>query len=376
MPVSMPTSEPETRPVIDHAARLARARARMADAGIDALLLSVGTDLPYLLGYEAMASERLTMAVIPLHGRPTLLVPELEAPRVDVDPTVCDLVAWSETEQPVDLVADRLAGVDRVAIGDHTWARFLLALQGAVPRVGFGPASAVVGSLRLEKDDAEIALLAAAGAAADRVVGRLAGTRFSGRTERQLAALIAEALVEEGHDTAAFAIVASGPNGASPHHEPTGRIVEEGDIVVTDFGGRLGGYFSDTTRTFSVGEPTTEAATAHEALHAAQRAGFAAIRPGVAAGEVDAVTRAVLEDAGYGPWFIHRTGHGIGLEVHEEPYLVTGNDEPLSAGMVFSVEPGIYLPDRFGMRIEDIAVVTEDGGRSLNESPRNLVVVD
>ena len=347
----------------------------MAGAGIDALLLSVGTDLPYLIGYEAMASERLTMAVIPAAGRPTLLVPELEAPRVDVDPTLCDTVAWGETEQPVDLVADRLAGVSTAAIGDHTWTRFLLALQDAVPEVRFRPASTVVGPLRLVKDEAEIALLAAAGAAADRVAARLAGTRFSGRTERDLAGLIAGALVEEGHDTAAFAIVASGPNGASPHHEPTDRVIEEGDVVVTDFGGRLGGYFSDTTRTFSVGDPTSEVAAAHDALHAAQRAGLEAIRPGVPAGEVDAATRAVLEEAGYGRWFIHRTGHGIGLEVHEEPYLVTGNDEPLRAGMAFSVEPGIYIPGRFGMRIEDIVVVTDDGARRLNESPRRLVVV-
>jgi Xaa-Pro aminopeptidase len=359
----------------DRGGRIARARERMAAAEVDVLLLSVGTDLPYLLGYEAMASERLTMAVLPLDGRPTLLVPRLEAPRVEIDPELCDLVAWGETDQPVAMVADRLAGVERAAIGDHTWARFLIALQDAAPEVRFVPASSIVAPLRLVKDETEIALLAEAGAAADRVAEQLAGAQFSGRTERDLAGFIAGALVEEGHDTAAFTIVASGPNGASPHHEPTDRAIEIGDTVVADFGGRLGGYFSDTTRTFSVGEPSPEVAAAHEALHAAQQAGVDAISPGVPAGDVDAAARAVLDDADFGEWFIHRTGHGIGLEVHEDPYLVAGNDEPLGTGMAFSVEPGIYVPGRFGMRIEDIVVVTGGGARRLNESSRRLVVV-
>ncbi len=181
--------------------------------------------------------------------------------------------------------------------------------------------------------------------------------------------------MEEGHDVAAFAIVASGPNAASPHHEPTDRVLERGDTVVADFGGSIGGYFSDTTRTFSVGEPSAEVSAAHDALQRAQQAGLEAVRPGVTAEEIDGATRRVLADAGFAEWFIHRTGHGIGLEVHEEPYLVAGNPQPLQPGMVFSVEPGIYVPGRFGMRIEDIVVVTTAGGRRLNESPHLLRVV-
>ncbi|CAN5318071.1 MAG: M24 family metallopeptidase [Acidimicrobiia bacterium] len=359
----------------DHAGRITRAREAMSAAGVDVLLLSVGSDLPYLTGYEAMPSERLTMAVIPLEGTASLVVPELEAPRVEVNPEVCSVLAWGEHERPVDLVGAMVAGASRVAIGDHTWSRFLLALQERVSEIRFVPASTITAPLRLVKDATEIALLAAAGAAADRVATRLAGQRFTGRTERNLARFIADALVEEGHDTAAFTIVASGPNGASPHHEPTDRVIETGDTVVLDFGGRIGGYCSDTTRTFSVGEPPTEVAATYAALRMAQQAGFEAVRPGVAAESIDAVTRRVLDDAGYGQHFIHRTGHGIGLEVHEDPYLIAGNRRPLEPGMAFSVEPGVYVPGRFGMRIEDIVVVTMDGGRRLNESSRELVAV-
>ncbi len=355
--------------------RIARAREAMAVAGVDIMVLSVGADLPYLIGYEAMPSERLTMAVFPATGTPRLLVPELEAPRVAVDPEVCRVQPWGERERPVDLIAAMLAGASTVAIGDHTWARFLLALQEGASSLRFVPASTITAPLRLVKDHGEIALLTAAGAAADRVAARLAAERFSGRTERHLGRFVADALVEEGHDTAAFTIVASGPNGASPHHEPTDRVIELGDTVVIDFGGRIGGYCSDTTRTFSVGEPSTEVAAAYEALQRAQQTGVEAVRPGVTAESIDTATRRVLDDAGYGRWFIHRTGHGIGLEVHEDPYLVAGNHRPLEPGMAFSVEPGVYLPGRFGMRIEDIVVVTANGGRRLNESSRALVVV-
>ncbi|MDQ3781772.1 MAG: Xaa-Pro peptidase family protein, partial [Actinomycetota bacterium] len=284
--------------------RIARAREAMAVAGIDAMVLSVGTDLPYLIGYEAMPSERLTMAVFPATGTPRLLVPELEAPRVAIDPEVCQVQSWGEQERPVDLIAAMLAGTSTVALGDHTWARFLLALQDRAPLLRFVPASTITAPLRLLKDDGEIALLAAAGTAADRVAIRLAAARFSGRTERNLGRFVADALVEESHDTAAFTIVASGPNGASPHHEPTDRVIERGDTVVVDFGGRIGGYCSDTTRTFSVGEPAGEVAAAYEVLQRAQQTGVEAVRPGVTAESIDAATRRVLDDAGYGRWFI------------------------------------------------------------------------
>ncbi len=358
----------------DHAGRLRRARAAMASTRVDALLLSVGTDLPYLLGYEAMASERLTMAVIPAEGDVTLFVPRLEAPRVQRIDDVFTVRSWGETDHPVDTVADLVRGATTVAIGDHTWSRFLLALQDALPDVRFQPASPLTAPLRLVKEPGETELLRGAGAAADRVARHLIGEPFSGRAEKDLARWIGDALVQEGHDSAAFTIVASGPNSASPHHQPGHRMIRHGDTVVLDFGGRIGGYCSDTSRTFSVGAPPGEVTEVYQVLREAQQAGVDAVRPGATAESVDGAARRVIEDAGYGEHFIHRTGHGIGLEVHEDPYLVDGNTQLLEPGMVFSVEPGIYLAGRFGVRIEDIVVVTDDGAERLNHSSRDLIV--
>ncbi len=355
--------------------RVARARALMAEDGIDALLLSVGADLPYFTNYEAMASERLTMAVVPAAGEATLVVPRLEAPRVDPRPGVFVVRPWEETEDPVALVAEALGAAGRFAVGDHTWAVFLLRLQAALPGASFLPASELTSELRLVKDAAEVESLAAAGAAADRVARRLRESAFAGRTEHDLSQEVQSMVVAEGHESAWSAIVASGPNAASPHHHPGDRVIEPGDSVVVDFGGRHRGYFSDTTRTFHVGEPGGEFTAAYEVLRAAQQAGVEAARPGVAAQDVDRAARAVIEDAGYGEHFVHRTGHGIGLEIHEHPYLVEGNERVLEPGMAFSVEPGIYVPGEWGMRIEDIVVVTADGPRRLNESPRDLAVV-
>jgi len=347
----------------------------MADADVDVVLLSVGADLPWLIGYEAMPSERLTMAVVPQSGDIHLVVPELEAPRVTVADDLFEVVAWHETEDPLGLVADSVGGGATVALGDQTWARFAIGLQDRVAGIRLQTASRMLGELRLRKDSVEIDMLRTAGAAADTVSAALAGERFSGRTERQLAASIAEATVAAGHDKAAFTIVASGPNAASPHHEPGDRAMQRGDVVVVDFGGSVRGYHSDTTRTFAVGDPPDDVAEAFEVLVEAQRVGRKTAEAGVAAEEVDAATRTVIDDAGYGKYFIHRTGHGIGLDVHEDPYLVVGNDTALEEGMAFSIEPGIYKPGRWGMRIEDIVVVTSEGLEALNNTDRSLVVV-
>jgi Xaa-Pro aminopeptidase len=361
-------------PDADYPGRIEGARARMRAAGVDALLVSIGADLPYLIGYEAMPLERLTMLVV-TDDAAVLIVPELEAPRVERRPGV-GLDAWPDAADPIERVAAIVGDRERCAIGDPTWARFLLELQAALPHVRFESAAPLMSGLRVRKDAAEVALLRAAGAAADRVSARLGGTRFSGRTERDIAASIHAMLVEEGHDTAQFAIVASGPNAASPHHEPTGRVIERGDVVVVDFGGRLSGYCSDTTRTFSVGDPAPEVAEAYAVLHSAQEAGRAAVAVGVPAAGVDAAARSVIEEAGYGDRFIHRTGHGIGLEVHEDPYLVDGNEMPLEPGMAFSIEPGIYTAGSWGMRIEDIVVCSDAGADELNRADRSLIVVD
>jgi Xaa-Pro aminopeptidase len=250
-----------------------------------------------------------------------------------------------------------------------------MGLQERLPTTRFVSATPITRPLRVRKDPAEIEDLRAAGAAADRVVARLREKPFSGRSEQEMARLVATMTVEEGHDQATFWIVASGPNGASPHHEAGYRVMEQGDLVVVDFGGKVRRYGSDCTRTFSIGSPSNEQVEVHAAVLVAQQAATAAVRPGVAAESIDNVARTVITEAGYGEYFIHRTGHGIGLDAHEHPYLVEGNSEPLDAGMCFSIEPGIYLPGKFGVRIEDIVTVTNDGVETLNQADRSLIVV-
>lgn len=363
-------------PAFDYAARLERTRERLRGSGADALLASVGADLPYLTGYEAMPLERLTMLVLPADDEATLVVPQLEAARVDDRDGAFGVRAWSETEDPAAIAAALVGARSSLLIGDQTWSVFLLALQDRLPKARFAPATPLMAAMRMRKEPEEIECLRAAGAAVDRVVQGLRDVRFAGRTERDVAADIAGRVVGEGHDISTFTIVASGPNAASPHHETGARVISAGDSIVLDFGGRYRGYHSDTTRTLHVGEPPVEFMAAFGVLEQAQAAARAAVRPGVAAQEVDRIARRVIDDAGYGDRFIHRTGHGIGLEVHEHPYLVEGNEMPLEAGMTFSIEPGIYEPNSFGMRIEDIVVCTDDGIDELNRSPRGLHLVE
>jgi Xaa-Pro aminopeptidase len=356
----------------DYSLRMERARAVMGERGVDALLLSVGADLPYFTGYRAMPLERLTMLVLPAEGPATLVVPALEAPRVFPHPEAFCLEPWDEGEDPVAQVARQCRPGGRFGVGDGTWAVFLLALQQRLPGASFLPASTFTGGLRRRKEAGEVDLLRRAGAAVDRVVARLDGTRFSGKTERQLSAEVATMVVEEGHEAATFSIVGSGPNGASPHHEAGDRVMQPGDAVVLDFGGRLQGYHSDITRTFFVGDPPGRFCEVYDVVRAAQEAGVAAARPGVPAQEVDRAARRVITEAGFGPFFMHRTGHGIGLEEHEAPYIVEGNGEALEPGTAFSVEPGIYLPGEFGVRIEDCVVMTGEGAERLNTAPHDL----
>jgi Xaa-Pro aminopeptidase len=356
--------------------RVLRARERMEELGVDVLLLSVGADLPYLTGYEAMPLERLTMLVLPKEGDARLVVPRLEAPRVTPQPDLFEIVPWDETDDPVALVA-QLAGTPGVAaIGDHTWARFVLDLQLALPSVTFVRASTVLAPIRMVKDDDEIAALQAAAAAVDAIAVELRAQPFAGRTELDVHRELVDRMLDLGHERSNFAIVAAGANAASPHHEPSAaRRIEEGELVLCDFGGTMRGYCSDITRMFAVGEPSTEVRDVYAVLEAAQERGVQAATVGAPCAEVDAAARKVIADAGYGEYFVHRVGHGIGQEAHEEPYMVAGNELPLAPGHAFSVEPGIYLPGRFGMRLEDIVVATEAGPRRLNEAPRDLAVV-
>ncbi|MGY4712133.1 M24 family metallopeptidase [Mycolicibacterium sp. CBM1] len=358
--------------------RLAAAAAATAGAGLAGLVITPGYDLRYLVGSAAQTFERLTALVVPATGRPTVVVPRLELASLkesavlDLGLTVSD---WVDGENPYDVVADALGGHARVAVTDSMPALHLLPLAqrlGAVPVL----ATDVLRQLRMVKDPAEIDALRKAGAAIDRVHARVPEFLVPGRTEADVAADIAEAIVAEGHSAVAFIIVGSGPHGADPHHECSDRVLQAGDIVVVDIGGPYDpGYNSDCTRTYSLGEPTPEIAEQYAVLQRAQAAAVAAVRPGVTAEQVDAAARDVLADAGLGDCFVHRTGHGIGLSVHEEPYIVAGNSLPLTEGMAFSVEPGIYFPGRWGARIEDIVIVTADGALAVNNGPHELTVV-
>jgi len=357
--------------------RLARTRRAMAETGVDVLLLSVGHDLPWLTGYLAMPLERLTMLVLPVDGEASLVIPRLEAPRVVEQPGVFTLVPWNETEDPVAITA-RLIGARRsIAVGDQMWARFLVDLLPKVDRASWRRAVDVVGPLRMRKDAAEIEALRAAGAAVDRIAAELQAGRIPlvGRTEAQVSADLSARILAEGHDVVNFAIVAAQENAASPHHHAGRRVIAPGEIVLCDFGGTMNGYCSDITRCVHVGEPPSDVAEAYAVLHEAQAAAVRAATVGTPCEDVDAAARRVITDAGYGEWFVHRTGHGIGLEAHEDPYIVSGNRAPLEAGHAFSIEPGIYLPGRWGMRLEDIVVATDAGPDAMNRVNHDLVVV-
>ncbi len=361
-----------------YARRLAAAAAAAADAGLAGLVITPGYDLRYLVGSAAQTFERLTALVVPATGRPIMVVPRLELASLK-DSAVVDLGLlvqdWVDGENPYDIVAVALGGHARVAVTDSMPALHLLPLA---ERFGSTPvlATDVLRSLRMVKDPAEIDALRKAGAAIDRVHARVPEFLVPGRTEADVADDIAKAIVAEGHSSVAFIIVGSGPHGADPHHECSDRVLQAGDIVVVDIGGPYDpGYNSDCTRTYSLGEPTPEIAEQYAILQRAQAAAVAAVRPGVTAEQVDAAARDVLADAGLAEYFVHRTGHGIGLSVHEEPYIVAGNDLPLTEGMAFSVEPGVYFPGKWGARIEDIVIVTADGALAVNTGPHELTVV-
>jgi Xaa-Pro aminopeptidase len=361
------------------AARVKAVRERMGALGVDTLLLSLGADLPWLTGYTAMPLERLTMLILPAEGEAVLVVPHLEAARVEPQPELFGLRPWAETEDPVEIVTG-LVGRSRrqLAISDRTWAAFLLSLQGTLPRSYWMAASRVTSALRAVKDDEEVAALRRAAAAADRVAADLMTGQIPlvGRTEAEVSRELGARLLEEGHDSVNFAIVGSGPNSASPHHEPGPRRIGAGEAVVCDFGGAMGGYCSDITRTVFTGDPPAEFRELYAVLATAQAAAVDAARVGTPCEDVDGVARDLITDAGYGPHFIHRTGHGIGLEEHEDPYLISGNQDRLVAGHTFSIEPGIYLSGKWGARIEDIVVATEAGPDPLNKADHALAVVE
>ncbi|MBV9280144.1 MAG: aminopeptidase P family protein [Chloroflexi bacterium] len=360
---------------LDTRQRLSQVQALMTGDGLDLLLVTPSADLRYLTGYARHASERPTILAVRPEGDPLMLVPALEAP--GATETGVRLVRYGETDNPFAALSSALGSIDasQIAISDQAWARTLLGLQAALDAT-FVPASPLLRRLRMVKGPDELDRLERAGRAVDAATARIVEMPFAGRTERQIADEINRLIREQGVEVAEWGpIVASGPNSASAHHLTGTREIREGDAVILDFGCSLEGYQADTTRTVSVGPPSDELRRVYAAVQEAQQAGVDAARPGVPAQAVDRAARAVIERAGYGEYFVHRTGHGLGLEAHEDPYIVEGNELVLEPGMVFSVEPGIYLPERFGVRIEDIVALTERGAKRLNNASRELTVV-
>lgn len=354
----------------------------MAEQGVDVMLISVGADLPYLTGYEAMPLERITMLVLPRDGEATLVVPGLEAPRVVERPGVFSVLGWGETEDPLNIIAGLAGNVTSAAVSDKTWSRFTLGLMERMPSASFSNASAVLSDLRSVKTPDEIERLRAASHAVDRIAARLQAGEIPlvGKTEAWVSAELGRQIIAEGHDRVNFAIVAAGENAASPHHEAGERIIQENEGVLCDFGGTMVGddgvgYCSDITRCVWTGTPAAEFVELYDVLFEAQAASVAAATVGTPAQEVDRVGRAIIADAGYGEYFIHRTGHGIGVEAHEDPYIVEGNETPLVAGHAFSVEPGIYVPGKWGARLEDIVVAADAGPDPLNLVDHHLAAL-
>ena len=356
--------------------RMQRAQAALKAAGVDLLCVGPGSDLVYLTGIHAHLSERLNLLLLPASGRASFVVPRLEAPNVADKADLVDLAVWDETDSPSELAAKLSGRAGSVAVGDELHAIFLLRMQEAMPSATWTPGGPILRDLRMRKDAAEIEAQREVAQRTDRAWAVfLESGPITGLTERQAMDRVSDLMKEQGI-TPMFGICASGPNSASPHYHTGERVIEPGDAVVFDFGGELNDYLSDMTRTVVIGEPSDEYRKVYEIVLRANQAAFEAVKPGIPCEGVDRAARDLITKAGYGPNFIHRVGHGLGLDVHEEPYMISGNTLPLAPGMVFSDEPGIYLEGKFGVRIEDTVAVTETGAERLNGTPKDLTVMD
>ncbi len=360
-----------------YGARIGRVQQEMEQRDVDFLFVTPSSDLIYLLGYGAHASERLTLLGIPRDGEPFIVAPQLESMRLNERSDLLDIHVWTETESPIELVGRIVEGGQgaTIAVNDQTWSGFLLGLQGEIDADKWQSATGILRELRMVKDEHEIALLRHASESTDAAWQEFVETTtFAGRTEIEVGKDLNRLMTERGLQTS-FLISASGPNSASPHYITGERVIQEGEPVLFDFGGRWQHYTSDVTRMVHVGEPSDEYHKVYDIVLQANRAVLAGVQPGMPCEDVDKLARDVITEAGYGEYFIHRVGHGLGLDTHEEPYMVGGNETPLQVGVTFSDEPGIYLDGKFGVRIEDLLVVTDDGAESLNHAPRDIVIV-
>ena len=363
-----------------YAQRLHAAQKAAADKGIDLLLIGTGPDFAYLTGSWVYSHERLTVLVVPQRGTAWIAAPNTDITDIKAAPVGeldVELRGWNDGEDPYKLALHGAGdGLGKVALGQSLTADHVLRFQDLLPRASYELATYALAELFTRKDEAEIAELRKAGRAIDAVHAQVPQLLQAGRTEAEVAHELEKLILRE-HSVIDFVIVGSGPNGANPHHSFSDRVLAEGEPVVVDIGGTLpSGYHSDCTRTYVVGGDMSKAPQdfqdAYAVLADAQAAGRAAAHPGSTAADIDAIVRQAISAAGWGDYFVHRTGHGIGLSTHEEPFIMEGNDLALEEGMAFSIEPGIYLEGKWGMRLEDIVVLTNDGYESLNQAPRDV----
>jgi Xaa-Pro dipeptidase len=350
----------------------------LKEKGIGAQFVAAVPNFAYLLGVRPLALERLTLLSIPQTGKPRLIVPKLSAMEFEPFASFLEVHSWADGEDPLALVqeeANRLPQNQPIALDHGVSARVVLALNRQLPQLGLYVSEEAISALRSLKDAEETRLMLEIGAIADLALKEAIGVCRVGNTEMDIAATLITTLLHYGAEAdPAMPIVASGPNGAEPHHSTGNRRLVRGDSVVIDFGARRNNYYSDMTRTVHIGSPDPEFLTVYEVVRAAQAKALAMVRPGVQLGKLDAAARDHITQAGYGPYFTHRLGHGLGVDVHEEPYLYSSNNEPVRVGMCFSIEPGIYLPGRFGVRIEDCVVVQENGPLVLTHFSKDLIV--
>jgi len=356
--------------------RLAKVQTLLGQEKIDCLLLGPSANMYYFTGLRTYADERLQLVVIPSAGTPVIIIPEMYREKAEsVSGNRFLVQSWSDAQDPVEMLKAVVVktGFGSAAVDDSLWAGHFIKILDAFPRCSYLPASCVVDNLRKFKDEAEVELLKKAGELADQVMEKTRAQIRPGVSEKELALFIENSFKQLADDISFKPIVASGPNGASPHHASGERKFECGDFVTVDCGGTFNGYCSDLTRTFCLGKAGGDMKEVYQAVSEANEKAFQTLEYGCSAEEADRAARKSIFKAGYGPYFLHRLGHGIGLEVHESPYLVEGNKEDLTDGMVFSIEPGIYLPGHFGVRIEDIVAMTSLGPRRLNSFTRELV---
>ncbi len=355
-------------------ARIKRARHLLETHGVDAVVITSTANFFFFTETWINPHERLLSFVIRKTGDPVILAPKMH--ENDMVGSSVETLLWNDGENAMALLAKCIPEKGVVSI-DSLWpSQNLISLMRHRPQLTFIDSTRILGELRLRKDQHELALLRKAGEVADGVMQQIIAKIVPGMREIDVVEELKNLWTKEGVDEVSFnPIIGAGANGAQPHHQSGQTTIKSGDMVVIDMGGVINHYCSDMTRTIAIGEVTPQMKDVYEVVHRAHEAGAKAVKPGVLLGEIDHIARTVIKEAGYGSYFIHRTGHGLGIEVHEEPYVYSGNQQPIETGMVFSIEPGIYLPGQFGVRIEDIVIATETNCESFNNFTKELLVV-